>query len=215
MKRGTSGFRMAQQSDRVIDVLATELRRRPALGEAFLRQLAVSIDGDLRTLSERPFRVLYVFPARQRAAELAHADGGSGRRRGRPRTTGGRKPARKRNGTEPAKTSAGENGRNGTGYARVREAAARASGTDAAQTRAREPAPARPGAARRRGTARAVPAQTSAEVGTTQRLDRARVRAALLAFAGDIAAAEAPGELVAAIGAVDRHIDQAMASSGS
>jgi len=204
---------MAQPNERVIDALATELRRRPALGEAFLRQLAVSVDGDLRSLSDRPFRVLYVFPARQRAAEMVHAEGASGRRRGRGGARADRKRTRKRSTAGSVAEAAGSNGRNGAGHVPV--LAPRPRRGRGAAARGAEPAAAR--TARVTSPPDAPPAAAKPTTGSNgqARMDRARVRAALFAFAGEIAAAERPGQLVAAIGAMERHIDEAMTSTAA
>jgi hypothetical protein len=212
---------MAETNERVLQQIQDELRVRPDLSLGILYQFAVHIDPAIEGLKLRQFNMIYVVPAKQRlAAESRRSPRprrkkrpAAGRASGRgaaPAATGPKpQPPRRAEQTPP--NPGGEPVTPGApalpaaplaGAAAVARSGANGAGLDAIaapavpETRTAE-------AQHFAAVAEAGPGEMPADIAT----HRTKVRAALMSFALDLAAAEERAELVRVLTRVDGYIE--------
>jgi hypothetical protein len=192
---------MVERNERVIELLSMEIRRRPGLQPGVLYQLAISIDPSLARIGEKRFGAYYITPAKQRAAEerrVARHAPARGRRSAAARPTTGSGRARRPAGGAVS----GTNGVPLAARAAAETAEREARGSRPAR---RAPVPRIAASVAKNGDSGAVKEPLPA---AGKRLERQHIRVALLEFAGELAAAEKPGELVGAIQGLDRRIER-------
>jgi hypothetical protein len=192
----------------VMRQMEEELRARPKIPDGILFALALQIDPSLLGMDPRTFDAHYVAPARRAVSPAVRP-----KRKPRPSRRAAAAPSRARPApaAEPEVPRAAESAPRAT-------AAAAGTGEGEPATRARAAAHGR--TARRPSRAAAPPAATVEADAAGQvaapgapRVDRERVRAALLAFAVDLAAAEGAAALVRVFERMDGHLDQALGGS--
>jgi hypothetical protein len=180
----------------VLEEIQRELKRRPGITPGVLFQLAVLLDRSLEALNLRQFHTLYILPAKQRLTSENRSAMSRSRVRGRRGAAG-----RGRGVTRPPSAAA-----EGRGAAAPRDQIA-------AEPPVSEPEPEPTVVA----TAAAVeppppPAGEPAEPAMLTPPDRRAVRAALMGFALELAAARTSADLVAVFAGLDRHVDRALAA---
>jgi hypothetical protein len=200
---------MPENNQRVLQQIQDELRMRPDLSLGILYQLAVHIDPAIEGLKLRQFNMIYVLPAKQRLTAES-------RRSPRPRRKQ-RPAARRAAGTGAAPADAGghpEPPPRALETAPTPSDEAVSPAAPAALTSPAEPlsgARSEPaGAELDTIAAPAVPEAGAAEPGSRPAgiaTQRTKVRAALMSFAVDLAAAEERAELVRVLTRVDGYID--------
>jgi hypothetical protein len=221
---------MRGTNEEIRRLVEDELRRRPAIPDGILFALALQIDPELERMDPRTFHAHYVVPARQAVIPQK-------RRKRKPRPSG-QTPApaatrgrARRSGLKDVSwirsplDALADDLKSGPAL-QGSEAESGAAATTSAAGPAAAPAPPRRSRAVRPRAA-AAPARSvqtpppSAETGESPespalaahrggRPERDRVRAALLAFAVELAAAERPAELVMVFERIGTHVDRAV-----
>ncbi len=191
---------MAEINQKVLAMVQREMEKDPSVRNEALLAKAVGIDRSLRKMSGQQFHGTY----RLTAARALASKGGSRKKRA---------VAKRGRGVAAAagRTTAGRKKSVGRKRARSVATAKKQPGRSNRPKRARQTRSA-PSPVTGSTAAAALPVPSARRDSTS---GRSAVRAAMLDFAGAIAAAESKVELIDLLGSIDRHVDRVLAAASS
>lgn len=182
---------MAETNERVMEMVRRELEKDPSVGNEKLQEKAARIDPSLAQLTTRQFHAKYPLQVK-RAKKRGGGSSAAAKRGGRARKATKRSAGSARKGTK--------RGRRSAAGGRARQAAS----TPAPANGRRRRKAAGEGARKRRAGGRRQAAAPAAASG------REGVRAVLLDFARQVAAANERADLIDVVSAVDGWVDRIM-----